>query len=114
MYFSKYQKPFTLSFTRFTHFTLKIYAEFFTLFTRYYFTFYAFYQQPGLRCPAACPAVFRQTIEGAVLCGRIYTSASTSVRHEQWTQLEDFDWFQQVCFTSWYHMDFIMKQPCAV
>jgi len=46
MYFSKYQKPFTLSFTRFTHFTLKIYAEFFTLFTRYCFTFYAFYQHP--------------------------------------------------------------------
>jgi len=40
MYFSIYQKSFTLSFTRFTHFTLKIYAEFFTLFTRYCFTFY--------------------------------------------------------------------------
>ena len=32
MYFSKYRKPFTLSFTRFTHFTLKIYAEFFYAF----------------------------------------------------------------------------------
>jgi len=32
MYFSKYQKQFTLSFTRFTHFTLKIYAEFFYAF----------------------------------------------------------------------------------
>ena len=27
MYFTKYKKPFTLSFTHFTHFTLKIYAE---------------------------------------------------------------------------------------
>ena len=32
MYFSKYQKPFTLSSTRFTHFTLKIYAKFFYAF----------------------------------------------------------------------------------
>jgi len=28
----KYKKPFTLSFTHFTHFTLKIYAEFFYTF----------------------------------------------------------------------------------
>jgi len=48
MYFSKYQKPFTLSFTRFTHFRLKIYAKFlrFLPVTVVRFTLYAFHQQP--------------------------------------------------------------------
>jgi len=32
MYFTKYKKPLTQSFTHFTHFTLKIYAEFFYAF----------------------------------------------------------------------------------